>query len=429
MLVAIPFIVLPLVGFGRAVRRRSRHAQDTLAGASSFASEAIGAVRTVQAFTSERHAAGRYRTAVRQAFDAARASIAARAVLTGIALFLVFSSVVAVLWYGAHKVLAGEMSPGTLSQFVLYAVFAAGALGELSQVWGEVQQAAGSAERLSELMGERRSIRAPATPQPFPEPARGAVTFEHVHFSYPTRPGEGIVHDIAFDVAPGETLAIVGPSGAGKSTLFHLLLRAYDPSAGRVLIDGVALAGADPREARRRVAVVPQEPVVFAASIAENIRYGRPEASEEEMLAAARAARVDAFAEACPDGYDTLVGERGVTLSGGERQRLAIARAVLRDAPILLLDEATSALDAASETIVQQALERLMAGRTTLVIAHRLATVLRADRILVMDGGRIVEEGTHATLSRRDGLYARLARLQFDVSAPSECMPLVRPAG
>ncbi len=414
VLLAIPLIVLPLVGFGRSVRRRSRAAQDTLAEATAFAGENISATRTIQAYNNEDFVAGRYGGDVEQAFTAAKTSAKARAFLTAVALFLVFASIVAVLWYGAHDVLAGRMTAGLLSQFVLYAVFAAGALGQLSEVWGEVQQAAGAAERLDELKQTEPSIRAPARPVAMPSPAQGRLAFEGVSFAYPTRGDERAVQAISFTAEPGETVAIVGPSGAGKSTLFHLALRFYDPVSGRILIDDVALPDADPSEVRARIALVPQDAVLFSGTVEENIRYGKPDASEAEVMAAAAAARVDEFASRLPDGYRTQVGERGVSLSGGQRQRLAIARAILRDAPILLLDEATSALDAESEALVQEALDKLMVGRTTLVIAHRLATVLNADRIVVMEEGHIVEEGTHETLIRRGGLYARLARLQFE---------------
>ena len=414
-LIAIPLIVLPLIGFGRAVRRRQRRAQDTLANASSYAAESISAVRTLQAFTNEAFAAGRFRSAVADAFEAARIGIAARAILTGIALFLIFTSVVAVLWFGAHQVMAGQLTPGTLGQFLLYAVFAGSALGQLSEVWGEVQQAAGAAERLTELLAETPTVTVPAHPIPMPEPPRGAIDFQLVSFAYPNRPADRAVRDISFRLEPGERVAVVGPSGAGKSTLVHLLLRAYDPDSGTVSIDGVDLRKADPHEVRRRIAVVPQDTAMFAASILENIRYGRPEADDEAVRAAGRAAHAEEFVQRLPEGYDTEIGERGVMLSGGQRQRIAIARAILRDAPILLLDEATSALDAESETLVQEALERLMKGRTSLVIAHRLATVQTADRILVMERGTIVEAGRHDELIAKGGLYARLARLQFDM--------------
>ncbi|CUA84633.1 ABC transporter, permease/ATP-binding protein [Chelatococcus sambhunathii] len=418
VLAAIPVIVLPLVASGRSVRRRSRAAQDRLADASAFATEAVGAIRTMQAFGVEAATARRYKAAAEDAFEAARASIRARAYLTAVALFLIAASVVAVLWYGAQDVLGGRMSAGRLSQFVLYAVFAAGALGELSQVWGEVSQAAGAAGRLSELLATRASVASPASPVALPQPPRGTVAFENVSFAYPSRPERSSLHALDFSVAAGERVAIVGPSGAGKTTVFQLILRFYDCQGGRVLVDGVDVRRADLAALRSRIAYVQQEAVIFGASVADNIRYGRPDASMEEVRRAAEFAAADAFITALPQGYDTMLGERGVTLSGGQRQRLAIARAVLKDAPILLLDEATSALDAESERLVQAALDRLMQGRTTIVVAHRLATVQSADRILVMDEGRIVEEGTHATLAVRGGLYAKLARLQFgDVPA------------
>jgi len=411
---AIPVIVLPLVGFGRAVRRRSRLAQDTLAEASAYAAELIGAIRTLQAFTNERLATARFAAAVERAFAAARTSTLARAILTAIGIFLVFASVVVVLWVGAQDVMDGRITPGRLGQFVLYAVFAAGALGELSQVWGEIAQAAGAAERLFEILGARADIKAPAHPMPLPQPARGEVVFEEVRFAYPTRPQAFVLDSVSFRVRPGEKVAIVGPSGAGKSTVFHLLLRFYDPLGGVVRFDGVPIADVDPADLRRHIALVPQDTAIFAASARENIRFGRPEASDAEVERAAELALAADFIRRLPQGYETPVGERGVTLSGGQRQRIAIARAILRNAPLLLLDEATSALDAESETLVQAALERLMQERTTLVIAHRLATVLSCDRILVMDHGRIVEEGTHERLAAAGGLYARLARLQFE---------------
>ncbi|MCO6391300.1 ATP-binding cassette domain-containing protein [Aliihoeflea aestuarii] len=417
VIAAIPLIVLPLMAFGRSVRAKSRHAQDTLAHATAYASEQIGSVRTLQAFTNEALVTGRYSNAVEEAFEAARLSVFARSFLTFVAILTIFSSIVAVLWFGSRDVLSGDMSAGTLSQFLLYAVFAAGALGALSEVWGELAQAAGASERLTELLAEKPMVAVPANPAPLPVPPRGEIAFSHVGFSYPVRPGQSALRDLSFKVQPGETVAIVGPSGAGKSTLFSLLLRFYDPDSGTVMVDGVDVARADPAELRARIAIVPQDVTIFAATAAENIGFGRPGASEAEIEAAAREAHADIFIRNLDQGFETALGERGVTLSGGQRQRVAIARAILRDAPILLLDEATSALDAESETLVQNGLERLMKGRTTLVIAHRLATVLKADRILVMEAGRIVEEGTHASLVAKGGVYARLARLQFDVGA------------
>ncbi|MGG7577772.1 ABC transporter transmembrane domain-containing protein [Rhizobium sp. Nf11,1] len=413
---AIPLIVFPLVAFGRSVRRRSRAAQDTLAEASAFANETIAATRTVQAFNGEDAAARRYAGTVESAYEAARAAIRSRALLTGIAITLIFGSVVAVLWVGAHSVLAGTLSAGTLGQFLLYAVISAGSLGALSEVWGELSQAAGAADRLTELLDEVSPISAPANPEALPSPSRGRVEFSDVHFAYPSRPGKSALHGLDFAVSPGETVAIVGPSGAGKTTVFSLLLRFYDPQQGSVAIDGVDARLTTPDELRQRIAIVPQDVTIFAASIHDNIAFGRPGASREEVRAAALAAQADEFIARLDNGYETEVGERGVTLSGGQRQRIAIARAILKNAPVLLLDEATSALDAESETLVQKALDGLVDGRTTLVIAHRLATVLKADRILVMDQGRVVEEGTHQSLIRHGGIYARLARLQFDAA-------------
>ncbi|WP_419951110.1 ABC transporter transmembrane domain-containing protein [Methylobacterium sp.] len=413
VLVAIPLIVFPLILSGRGVRRRSRAAQDRLADASAYAAEAIGAIRTMQAFGMGRATAEHFRQASENAYSAARDSVKARALLTGVAIFLISASVVGVMWYGAQGVLAGTMTAGQLSQFVLYAVFGASALGQLSEVYGELAQAAGAAERLGEILAAEPAIRAPAEPKLLPVPPRGEVAFESVRLTYPTRPEHPSLDGISFQVAHGERVALVGPSGAGKTTVLQALLRFYDPQSGIVRVDGIDIASVDPDALRERMSLVPQDPTVFSGSVIENIRYGRPRASEAEVHRAAELAHADGFIRALPQGYDTQVGERGVTLSGGQRQRVAIARAILKDAPILLLDEATSALDAESERAVQTALDTLMRGRTTLVIAHRLATIRAADRILVLDGGRIVETGTHESLLAQGALYAQLAALQF----------------
>ena len=413
VLLAIPLIVLPLVAFGRWVRRLSRTAQDTLADASAYASELIGAIRTVQAYTNERLANKRFAGDVEQAYNAARGSTWARAVLTAVIIFIVFTSVVIILWVGSNDVLTGTITPGRLGQFILYAAFAASSLGQLSEVWGEVSAASGAAERLFEIMNVKSDISAPATVRALPTPPRGDVVLDHVTFAYPTRPDTLALDNVSLAVRAGEKVAIVGPSGAGKSTLFHLLLRFYDPAAGTITLDGVPIRAADPTDVRARIALVAQDSVVFAMSTRDNIRFGRPDANDADVMRAADLAHATEFIERLPQGFDTQLGERGVTLSGGQRQRIAIARAILRDAPLLLLDEATSSLDAESETLVQTALEELMKHRTTLVIAHRLATVLSCDRIIVIDRGRIVEQGTHASLVAAGGLYARLARLQF----------------
>ena len=413
VLIVIPLIVLPLVAYGRSVRARSRYAQDTLAEASAYASESLAQVKVLQAYTNEGAATGRFRRAMERAFEAANDRAKARAGLTAIAMFLVFASVVGVLWYGAQDVLSGSMTGGTLGQFVLYAVFAAAAVGGLSDVWGEVAQAAGAAERLGELLEAQSEIQSPPHPTPLPSPARGEIAFSNVRFAYPLRPDTDALDGVSFTAKPGERVALVGPSGAGKTTIFALLLRFYDPSSGTVRVDDVPVNMADLHDLRSRFAIVPQETALFADSVAANIAYGAEGVSRAQVEAAAKAAFAHDFIAALPKGYDTVLGEGGVTLSAGQRQRIAIARAVLRDAPILLLDEATSALDTENEVLVQKALDTVMEGRTTLIIAHRLSTVVNADRILVFDQGRLVEEGTHQQLVAKSGLYARLASLQF----------------
>lgn len=418
VLLAIPVIVLPLMAYGRYVRRLSRGAQDSLATASAYAAENLAAVRTMQAFGFETEVSRRFGTAVEDAFTASRLRLRARAGLTALAIFLTVASIVGILWYAASSVISSEMTGGRLGQFVLYAVFAAGALAELSEVWGEMSQAAGASERLLELLALVPEIRTPARPVALPTPARGDVELDNVTFRYadPDRdkpPGASAIEGVSFRAEPGETLALVGPSGAGKSTIFNLLLRFFDPQSGQVKVDGVNVASCDLDALRARIAVVPQDVALFAGTIADNIRYGQAGAALADVQRAAEMAQADVFIRQLPQGYDTMVGERGITLSGGQRQRIAIARAMLKNAPILLLDEATSALDAESEALVQRALGEAMRGRTTLVIAHRLATVLQADRILVLDAGRIVQAGTHAELMAKGGLYRRLAELQF----------------
>ena len=409
----MPLVLVPLIVLGRRVRRQSRTSQDRIADTSGIADETLNAIQTVQAFTLEGVNSRRYDAAVEDSFLAAVQRTKTRSTLTALATMLVFGAVTLVLWTGAHAVVRGEMTGGQLGQFLLYAVYVAIAAASLSEMWGEVQRAAGAMERLVELERAEPEIRAPAHPVSLPVPGRGAIRYERVTFRYPSRPETAALDDFDLEVRPGETVAFVGPSGAGKSTAFQLLLRFYDPTTGRVLLDGVDLVTADPRAVRGRIGLVPQDTVLFATSARENIRYGRGDASDAEVEAAARAAAAHDFITALPQGYDTFLGERGTRLSGGQRQRIAIARAILRDPPVLLLDEATSALDAESERLVQGALERLMQGRTTIVIAHRLATVLGADRIVVMDHGRIVAQGRHAELLRDSDLYARLAALQF----------------
>ena len=417
VLAAIPIIVLPLYAAGRSVRERSRRAQDRLADATAFATESLSAVRVMQSFLAERFTASRYRGAAFGAYEAARTMTQARAIVTAAAIFLAFGSVVVVLWLGAQEVIARKITGGTLSQFVLFAVFGAGALGQLSEVWNEVSQAAGAAGRIGEIMAVKPRIVAPPQPLRLAKPVRGEFAFQSVCFAYPGREDDAVLRDVSFRIAPGETVAIVGPSGAGKSTLFQLALRFYDPASGVVTLDGVDVSNLHPADLRAEIALVPQDAFIFGATVADNIAYGAPGATREAVVAAAQQAAADGFISNLPRGYDTQLGERGVTLSGGERQRIAIARAILKNAPVLLLDEATSALDAENETLVQGALETLMKGRSTLVIAHRLATIVNADRILVIEAGRLVEEGSHASLMAANGLYARLARLQFETGA------------
>ena len=413
LVVLIPVVIVPLIVLGRRVRRLSRTSQDRIADTSSIADETLNAVQTVQAFTLEQINTNRFDAAVEDSFGAAVRRTRTRSTLTALATMLVFGAITFVLWMGAHAVVRGEMTGGQLGQFLLYAGYVAIAAASLSEMWGEVQRAAGAMERLIELEHAQPTIQAPAQPVALPVPGRGEISFEKVTFRYPSRPEAKALDSFDLQVRRGETVAFVGPSGAGKSTTFQLLLRFYDPESGRVLLDGVDVSQADPLAVRSRIGLVPQDTVLFAASARENIRYGRPGASDAEVEDAAKAAAADEFLRKLPEGYDTFLGERGTRLSGGQRQRIAIARAILRDPPILLLDEATSALDAESERLVQAALDRLMQGRTTIIIAHRLATVLQADRIVVMDHGRIVAQGTHAELVRGNELYARLAALQF----------------
>ena len=412
-LVGIPLAVLPIVLGARRLEKASRASQDRVADANTLASETLGAVRTVQAHAREPYELKRFGDAVSVAVETARKRIRAQSLVTATVITLVFGAVVLVLWSGAHDVIGGRMTTGELGQFVFYALIGGGSVGALAEVWNELQRAAGGMGRIAELLNETPTIRAPAAPRRLPAPVKGEIRFDNVSFHYPSRPDLPALDDFNLTVNPGETVALVGPSGAGKSTVFSMLLRFHDAQSGSVRIDGVDLRDLDPAHLREHIALVPQQPTIFAASAAENIRYGKLDATDAELHAAAEAAEADDFIRELPGGFDSQLGERGARLSGGQQQRIAIARALLKDAPILLLDEATSALDAQSERAVQHALERLMAGRTTLVIAHRLATVLKANRIVVMDRGRIVAQGTHAELLAQDGLYAELARLQF----------------
>ena len=409
----VPAAVGPVIWIARKVRKLSRSSQDRLAESSGLANETLNAIQTVQAFTLERLQSHRFWEAVEETFHAGLRRIRVRAVMTGGGMLMLFGIVTLVLWIGTLAVMDGDITKGELGQFLLLTLFLASAGMSLTEQWGEVQRAAGAMERLVELIEAEPAIKAPANPVPLPVPGQGRIAFDEVNFNYPSRPDERALNQFSVDIEPGETVAFVGPSGAGKSTTFQLLLRFYDPASGVIRVDGVDITQADPEQVRQRIGVVPQETVIFGTTARENIRYGRPDATDAEVEDAGKVAEIDAFLRSLPDGYDTFLGERGMRLSGGQRQRVAIARAILRNPPILLLDEATSSLDAESERLVQEALEHLMQNRTTIIIAHRLATVLKAQRIVVMDEGQIVDIGTHAELVQRDALYARLAKLQF----------------
>jgi ATP-binding cassette, subfamily B, bacterial len=416
----VPLVVLPAIVFGRKVRRLSRLTQDRIGDVGAQIDETLSGMRIVQAFTQEGAERKRFESRVSDAFAAAMHRIRARALFFACVFFAVFAAVGLVLWIGGNDLLTGRITAGQLTAFLFYAILAASSIGALAEFHSDLQRAAGAAERLLQLLQTEPRIKAPAKPKPLPQPPQGSLAFERVTFTYPARPDRSALYDFSLAVKPGETVALVGPSGAGKTTVFQLVYRFYDPQQGRVLVDGVALPEADPADFRQRLALVPQEPVIFSGSVAENIRFGRPEAGEDEIRRAAETAAAREFIDALPGGFASQLGEKGVRLSGGQRQRIAIARAILRNPAILLLDEATSALDAESERAVQLALDRVMKGRTTLIIAHRLATVLKADRIVVMDEGRIVAEGRHAELVQRNELYARLARLQFDAARAAE---------
>ncbi len=420
VLLVVPVVIVPIILLGRRLRSLSRDNQDKVAESSGNASETLQAAQTVQAFTHETRSRARFGEVTEQSFTVAKVRIKVRALMTVIVMFLIFASVVGILWVGARDVRSGDLSAGALVQFVIYAVMVAGAVAALSEIWGELQRAAGATDRLIELLNAKDTVDDPASPLALPKPVKGAIAFEDVVFRYPSRPETKALDHVSFSVKPGETVALVGPSGAGKTTIYQMLMRFFDPDQGRILLDSIDLKSLDRAAFRKAFAMVPQDPVIFADSARENIRFGRPEATDAEVEAAAKAAAAHDFLRALPKGYDSFVGERGVMLSGGQRQRIAIARAILRSAPVLLLDEATSALDAESERLVQKAVEALSADRTTLIVAHRLATVKKADRIIVFDAGRVVATGTHDALVAEGGLYARLARLQFTEGLAAE---------